>query len=319
MSHRVTNSMMVSNFLLDYQKNLNMMETQFQQMATGRKIIRMSDDPVGVINSMSARTRLGRLEQYKRNIDSGLDWMKESESAAMQLNDALIRAYEYCVDIASDENAKPDRASVAVYIEQLAKEVVQIGNASKAEKFLFAGYNTLNPPFVINDDGSLSYNGVDITSDTEANITADPWYTDESGQIITYEVGFGIKEEFSLTGLELMGVGENNVYGILRDFADALKDPTTSTQDLQSYIKTLQDKQAEALQIATRLGGSTMRMEMMYDRYETDIINFTEIKSRIEDVDEAEAIMNYNMTRAVYEAALSTGAKIFQPTLLNYL
>jgi len=311
--------MMVNNFLLNYQRNLTKMETQFQQMSTGRKIIRMSDDPVGVVNSMSARTRLARLDQYQRNINSAIDWLNASETSCSELNDVIKRAYEYCVDIASDENTLLDRQAVAEFIEQLAQQVVTIGNSTKGEKSIFAGYNTLRTPFVINPDGTLSYNGLNVTNDTEANIMADPLYQDEADQRMTFEIGFGIKQEMAFTGLELMGVGENNIYGILREFTDALRDPTVTAEDLASFIPRLQQKQSDVLLTTTKVGGIISRLEMMNDRFDSDILNFTEIKSNIEDVDEAEAIMLYSASRMVFEAALSAGARIFTPTLLDYL
>jgi flagellar hook-associated protein 3 FlgL len=43
------------------------------------------------------------------------------------------------------------------------------------------------------------------------------------------------------------------------------------------------------------------------------------MKSDAEDADEAELIMRYKMAETVYKAALSTGASIIQPTLMDFL
>jgi flagellar hook-associated protein 3 FlgL len=48
-------------------------------------------------------------------------------------------------------------------------------------------------------------------------------------------------------------------------------------------------------------------------------INFKELLSKIEDTDYAEVTMNLKMQESVYQAALATGARIMQNTLVNYI
>jgi flagellar hook-associated protein 3 FlgL len=54
-------------------------------------------------------------------------------------------------------------------------------------------------------------------------------------------------------------------------------------------------------------------------RYAQDEINYTQMMSDAEDVDFAEVIMNQKMAEAVYQAALSAGARVIQPTLMDFL
>jgi len=67
------------------------------------------------------------------------------------------------------------------------------------------------------------------------------------------------------------------------------------------------------------IGGRQNRLDMMNTRFEQDTINYTQMKSDVEDLDQAEAIMNYSMAEAVYRAALSVGGRILQPTLVDFL
>jgi flagellar hook-associated protein 3 FlgL len=45
----------------------------------------------------------------------------------------------------------------------------------------------------------------------------------------------------------------------------------------------------------------------------------TELLSKSEDIDIAEKMMEFSMMSTVYQASLSTGAKILQPSLLDYI
>jgi flagellar hook-associated protein 3 FlgL len=67
------------------------------------------------------------------------------------------------------------------------------------------------------------------------------------------------------------------------------------------------------------LGARSNRLEVAQDRAFTSNINLTEMLSKLEDVDWAEASMNFATAAAVYNAALATGAQVIQPTLLDYL
>ncbi|HHZ12815.1 MAG TPA: hypothetical protein GX394_02750 [Clostridiales bacterium] len=48
-------------------------------------------------------------------------------------------------------------------------------------------------------------------------------------------------------------------------------------------------------------------------------MNYTEIKSHVEDVDHEQVIMEFLMAEMVYRSSLSVGARIIQPTLLDFL
>ena len=61
------------------------------------------------------------------------------------------------------------------------------------------------------------------------------------------------------------------------------------------------------------------RLELTANRLEDDFINFTKLKSKNEDVDIAEAIMNLMNEVNVYNASLAVGAKVIQPSLVDFL
>lgn len=57
----------------------------------------------------------------------------------------------------------------------------------------------------------------------------------------------------------------------------------------------------------------------MIDRYEASTLAYTKMKSDAEDVDMAEAYMNLSTAKTAYNAALASGAKIVQTSLVDYL
>jgi len=89
--------------------------------------------------------------------------------------------------------------------------------------------------------------------------------------------------------------------------------------DLTALIKLVQDAQNHLLTRTAEIGGRQRRLDLLEARYDTDLINYEQMRSDAEDADMAEVIMNLKMAEVVYQAALSAGARIIQPSLMDFL
>jgi flagellar hook-associated protein 3 FlgL len=84
----------------------------------------------------------------------------------------------------------------------------------------------------------------------------------------------------------------------------------------------LDDVQANidnVLRLRAETGARYNRMENAKSKNEEETLNMTELLSRVEDIDFAEKIMEYKVMESVYNASLMTGAKIIQPSLIDFL
>lgn len=309
---RVTNSMLLSNYLKNVNSNLNSVGEMQQQMATGKRINKISDDPIGAISSMQVRTKLYKTEQYQKNVDKALSWLDESESSVLELNEVLKSAYETAVNQSTGTMDPQDKAAAAELIGQLRDHLVTIGNAKSGDKYIFGGYNVTNAPFQVDASGNIKYNGVDLTDEANAALT------DMADDSINFSVGFNITLGISINGAKLLGTGDDNLYTMLDDFYYALNADATP-QELSGFITKIQDAQNNVLSIEAEIGGKTNRLELIQNRFEDDILTYTDRKSKIEDVDEADAIMNYKMAETVYQASLQVGGDIIQLSLVDFL
>jgi flagellar hook-associated protein 3 FlgL len=311
MAQRVTNSMMISNFNRNLYANTAKMNRFQSQLATSRRIVRLSDDPVGVVKSLNARSRLSSLGQYQRNLSDAQGWLTQSESAVSELGEIIKRAYELSVNLTNEVKTPEDRQAAAHEIKELMDQVVTMANTTMGDKYLFGGYNVTRAPFEVNAAGELTYNKLSMAD------PADRAALLELDNVISYEIGFGIDMPVSVSGVKLMGVDENNIYGQFMDFYE--KASSSTLEDLQPFIGIFQDLQRNTLDVQAEIGGRQNRLDMMNARFEQNVINYTQMKSDVEDLDQAEAIMNYSMAEAVYRAALGVGGRVLQPTLLDFL
>ncbi|MEL7608385.1 MAG: flagellar hook-associated protein FlgL [Bacillota bacterium] len=310
---RVTNSMITKNYLTNLNANMTTLSKYQTQMASGKRITTISDDPVGVLRSMQYRVNLYRSEQYQKNVDTAKSWLTQAETSVMELNSVITSAYESSIQASSAYITDQDKAAVAEMIGQLRDQVVTLANSQIGDKYIFGGYNTLQQPFKVDQTtGVLSYNGLDLSDDSNPALLA------QNDQNLQLEIGFGLKTDVSMPGTKLLGTGDDNIYAVLDGLYKALKNGG-SPQEIAGYSSKLQNAQSDVLSLAAEIGGRSNRLDLVNKRYDDDILNYTEMKSNVEDVDAAEIIMQYKMAEFTYLAALKTGNSIIQPSLVDYL
>jgi len=304
--------MMQDNYLKSLSRNMGKMINLQYQMASGKRLNRMSDNPVDSMSVMQFRAKIYKSERYQDSVQAGLTWLQQTESSVMELNKLLQTAYETVIQMSNDWLGDDDKQATAAMIGQLRDHVLTIGNAQTGSQYIFGGYNTKKTPFTVDDTGKILYNGLDLTDDTN------PALIDESKVSIEYEVGHNLRMSVSVNGVQLLGMGDDNIYTILDNLYNALTGGATA-DELTVYAGKLQDAQSHVLSVLGDIGGRVNRLELIANRYEEDQLMYTDIKSKLEDVDQAEAIMNFKMAEYVYNAALQVGSKIVQPSLVDFL
>lgn len=119
-----------------------------ERVATGKKVNRPSDDPVGQALILGYETDIATTDQYLKNNDHVNSLLVISESAVALMLDQLARAHELAVQMASGTNSAGDRGDAAVEIREIYDQMVSAGNATFGGRYIFAGNEILTPPFV---------------------------------------------------------------------------------------------------------------------------------------------------------------------------
>ncbi len=145
-----------SRLMQDIQTQLD--RTQ-NQIATGRRILTPSDDPIAAARAVGLRESVARLEQYQRNADVAQSRLGYEESALDAVVDAMQRVRELALR-ANNATADGDsRAHIAIELRQQLTELVQQANRKDGSgRYLFAGGKDSLPP-VSGVSGGFVYNG----------------------------------------------------------------------------------------------------------------------------------------------------------------
>ncbi|MFZ5975297.1 MAG: flagellar hook-associated protein FlgL [Bacillota bacterium] len=309
---RITSSIIMNTFMNNLNNNMSNLNKLQAQSSSNRRIVHISDDPVGLLTALQVRDRISDIEQYSRNIDEANLWLSQAENSMMEINSIITSSYELVLQASSSAISANDKQAIAAQIGQMRDQVLNASNSKMNSKYIFGGYNTVNAPFAVNG-GILYYNGIDMVNGDPVALAA------QENQQMEFEIASGgLRMNVSYTGVELLGTGQDNLYDILNRLYNALE-ADAPVADISDFAGILQDKQEEMLGMISDIGARYNRLDMLKTRYEDDTLNYTKIKSQIEDVDQAEVIMNYKMAESVYQASLNAGANIIQPTLLDFL
>ncbi|MDF2649360.1 MAG: flagellar hook protein FlgL [Paenibacillus sp.] len=300
MPARVTQGMMNTQLLSNINKNIQKMNQEQTQLSTGRRINVPSDDPVGITYAMRYRTELGANEQYQKNVDSAISNLEYLDTMLGQAGDVLQKVRELAVKGANGTNPQTAMDSMKVEAEEMYKQLVDIGNSKFKGKYVFNGQMTDKQPY------------------TEANAVSEA--TDNG--IIRFEVGAGIMLPVSITGNQAFGdptdpAVTDGLFKIVNDLVTNLGNGDYAA--VSSTIGSIDTRMEKLLEMRSEVGARTNRIEFIENRLDDISINLESLQSKVEDADMTEVITKLKMSESVYQASLSVGSKLIQPSLIDYL
>ncbi len=98
-----------------------------------------------------------------------------------------------------------------------------------------------------------------------------------------------------------------------------MEDPNVKDEEIGDFLSKMDQHIDIFLKEQARVGAKQNRVEMMEDRIAQQEVTATKILSENEDVDMERVITELLTQESIHRAALSVGAKIIQPTLVDFL
>jgi flagellar hook-associated protein 3 FlgL len=291
---RVTQSMLSTNFLRNLSGSNDQLSKYQEQLSTGKKISRPSDDPVVAMMGMEYRTDLGQIEQYERNLSTAYKWMDSSDAGLDKATQVLHRVNELVIQASNGTYEEGQRGNIAEEIEQLKEHMASIANAKVSGKYIFNGTNTTTAP---------------------VNLDNAPVQVSDNTQGVKIEVNEGVEIQVNVNPQDVF---TQDLFGTLDQLQTDLENGA-SNEAISEYISDIQGQMDNIVSARAELGARYNRVEMIENRVGEQKVTATQILSDNEDIDMEKVIMNLKTQESVHRAALSVGARIMQPTLMDFL
>jgi len=302
-----------SDTLITQLGNLSVRQQRLQnQAATGQRVRLPEDDPVALRRALDMQSEFSSNGQYTKNIDRQLELAQASYNGIKSLKTISDRASEIATQV-DDLKSPQELQFYAKEITEMIKQAVHLLNATNRGDAIFGGTVTDQPPYA-------------MTLDANGNVTATTY------QGNTAQAESEIAEDIMVT---TQIVGENNTGSGPR----GLVTDSRSGADLLNHLISLQNNliSGNTAQIAATDRGNLANDEdnLLYHissngaiqaRLETTQALNTERGLAIEgqvskevDADLAQTLVKLNQTQTAYQAALQSGARALNLSLLDYL
>ncbi len=333
MSLRITSSMVRRNYQGSLNSSLGALEQTRQQASTGRMFTESYIDPNAAAKAVTLENRFARNEDYLSAVEDTMKWSDTQEDIVTQI-DNLAKEVEknYSVQALSDTNSEV-RSVYADTFRSMQESMVNILNTTYGSTFALAGADGENPPFKIEDDGSITYRGVDLNDPDAATVAVLEELSKETAFI---DLGFGLTInsgtvvpssafDAALPGINSAGFGftaegtPKNMIVLLGQMADELEKEDFDRDAYVELWETFGESSTDNRNTLTEIGTKSNLLEMTKTKLESENLNIIEQFDATVNIDEAEALTNYSYANYIYSLALKIGSNILTPSLLDFV
>lgn len=292
---RVTDSQRVDGLRRNIEAGLENLNSVQNQIATGKKVNTLSDDPTGSSQTLALRATLVDNAQYQRNADAASSFLTATEGALGSATNLLQQARTIAVQGASGTQSPETMTALSAQVDGLIRQLTQAANSDLHGKYLFGGTQTQTPPYP-------APSGTDPT----------PSYIGNSG---TVNAVLGKNDT-----LPLNAPGNQTFDAAFKALQDLRNNLTAGSQSAISASIGAVDGQITAVSAVRAAAGAKLNevtttkqnLTRAQGEYEAAVSN-------IEDVDLAQAYVQLQGAQNVYQASLVTTSKAFQYSLASYL
>ena len=291
------------------QKRQIAMSDAQQQLTSGKRVQRASDDPAAAARAERAMAAMARSEASMRGLDTSRSMTMFTEAALGDAGELLQQAREVMVGAGNGSYSDNDRKSLAAKLSGLRNDLLSVANRSDGNgRYLFSGQGSNVPPLV-DGPGGVSYVGtigqLQASAGEAATLSFDgdqtwlraPDPANPGGTLSVFDVMDRLITELNTPG---------------RSGADISQSVTTGLRDLDSVMGNLSSARSRAGEALVRADGIEERLSQAKLDAQTE-------RSKAEDLDMVAAISDFQSKQTGYDAALRTYSIVQRMSLVDYL
>jgi len=287
---RVTNSMMTATVKRNLFRQAEQLAKKQETMASGKRINRPSDDPLGYGKVLDYRKTLTSLGQYDRNIQNAKNRTEFIETTLEGVEELMVDAKNWAVN--QSASASMDREAAITSVQNIREQMLQMSNSKMGNVYVFAGFQTLTPPFASDGtyNGDNGYYSVMTADNMEMQVEAD-------GSRIFQ----GAEDVFDALDQLIVGLQTDDV-ALIHD-----------------QIDRFEQAQGQVQMVRAESGAKYQQLQLVEQQTAKLKLTFEEMMDSTEKANVEETVIDFNNQELAYELALNAAAKIIQPTLMDFL
>lgn len=271
------------------------------KVATGKKVLKASDDPVAAATISFVRDQKVMLDRFATNIDRAQTRLTLTENVVAESVNLLTRAYELGIQAKNDTLTAVDRRAISFEISQIRESMMSLANSKDVNgNYLFAGYRTNIQPFVSNEAGEVTFAG-------------------DRG-VHSVQISDSLRANTGLDGADVfMRV---DIDGTTKPFFDVLTSMERELQGGTINNDTVAELNACIDHFAvnqTRVGAELNKLDYQRSAMERRVLLMDENLSGLEDADLANLVSELQTMIVSRDAAQRSFVQIGQQSLFDYI
>lgn len=157
---RISTSIIFERGLSGIQDQFSALSKIQQQLATGRRVLTPSDDPIASARAQEVSQSQAANDQFVINMRSAQGALELEESILSQTTELLQGVRVLAVNAGNPALNDRDRASLATDLQGRFEQLLGLANSTDGNgQFIFSGFKGSTIPFSLNAAGGVNYNG----------------------------------------------------------------------------------------------------------------------------------------------------------------
>ena len=282
------------------------------QLSTGQRISAPSDDAPAMQRILNLRAEKAQNQQYHRNATDGLEVSKVTFSSLEQIKNLLVRSSELSANVSGATSEQEFKAK-ASEIDQLIQQGLNVANTKLRGSYLLAGEASGAPlaPFTATStDGKVTQIAYRYSVADQGDNANPKMHIGEDTTISAFTTPRENREVADLLNKMI------SMRNAMTDTPTGTATKASAVTSLRADFATQEDKILSALSLA---GTTQYRLETVMKDLEIRYEGTEQLISTDADIDFAEATVRLNRAQMAYQAAIQSGARIQNNSLLDYL
>lgn len=303
---RVTNSQITSMMHNSMNASSAELGKLMQQMATSKRILLPSDDPIASVRVLRIQREEASLQQYAKNIANVSGSLSTQEANLKSTSDAMLNVRDLLLWAANGSNTSEDLAAMAGELSIIEDTLFSFANVRDEEgRYLFSG--------TLSDTPALAFDAATQTYSLTGN--------DKHRQAA---VANGVLVDENVTAASVFGTGVD-MLNELRGLINTLQDPALDASDpavrqqIVDALAALDDTHGRVLGSITELGGRQNALSLLTDSNEDVSLVNQKIEGELSQLDYAGATISLNNYQLALGATQKTYLKINEMSLFSLL
>ena len=311
-------------------------QTAQDEVSSGIKIAKPSDDPARSATISTLQNTLSRIARHSQRIDYGVGMLEHQEATLNSANDIIIRIKEIGTQAANETVSSQTRAQMAEEVWRLRDQLVALGNTKYQGSYIYGAADDGVPVFDLHDattipigqsvpatgdastryqwhsgTGALTTRMVQITDDQQVRVNS------SGDQIFSRAIGAA-----EILGRALQGYRTGNVGGVPDGTGNAMvfpQDYHDQTSEIIVNIDRIDTARNDIIVELNNVGSRLAQLDQAKNILGSIKENTEKVRSSFQDADIFDAASRLQNLQTGLQGLLASGSQINNLSLLNFI